>query len=66
MEDVLQADSREEAREMTVREEYQRIEEQILSSQATLSQNTRGRERPEEECPLRTPYQRDRDRIIHC
>ena len=51
---------------MTVREEYQRIEEQILSSQATLSQNTRGRERPEEECPLRTPYQRDRDRIIHC
>src|SRR4051794_32639102 len=24
------------------------------------------RERPEEECGLRTPFQRDRDRIVHC
>jgi dGTPase len=24
------------------------------------------RERPEEECTLRTPFQRDRDRIVHC
>lgn len=51
---------------MTVREEYQQLESRYLSPLAALSQNTRGRERPEEECPLRTPYQRDRDRIIHC
>lgn len=51
---------------MTFREEYQQMEAQLLSPCATLSRNTRGRERPEEECPLRTPYQRDRDRIIHC
>lgn len=25
----------------------------------------RGRARPEEECPLRLPYQRDRDRVLH-
>ena len=28
--------------------------------------NTRGRKIPETECELRTCYQRDRDRIIHC
>ena len=49
---------------MTVREEIQRMEAQTLSPAASLSQNTRGRERPEEECSLRTPYQRDRDRIL--
>ncbi|MFV0413962.1 MAG: deoxyguanosinetriphosphate triphosphohydrolase [Oscillospiraceae bacterium] len=51
---------------MTVREVTQQIEAKTLSPYAVLSQNTKGRERPEEECPLRTPYQRDRDRIIHC
>ena len=51
---------------MTVLEEIQRMEAQTLSPAASLSQNTLGRERPEEECSLRTPYQRDRDRILHC
>lgn len=51
---------------MTVRERTQKLEEQILSPFASLSQNTLGRDTPEEECSLRTPYQRDRDRIIHC
>ncbi len=51
---------------MTVRERTQEIERETLSFEAALSQNTRGREFPEEECDLRTPYQRDRDRIIHC
>jgi len=32
---------------------------------ATLARDTRGRTRPEPECPVRTPFQRDRDRIIH-
>lgn len=42
------------------------IERELLSPFATLSENTKGRARPEPECPLRTPFQRDRDRIIHC
>lgn len=51
---------------MTPREQTMAIERQTLSPFATLSENTKGRGRPEEECPLRTPFQRDRDRIIHC
>lgn len=51
---------------MTVRERTQSIEEKILSPYAALSKNTQGRDAPEEECDLRTPYQRDRDRILHC
>lgn len=37
-----------------------------LSPYATFSDSTKGRAWPEDECPLRTPFQRDRDRIIHC
>jgi dGTPase len=40
-------------------------EEQWLSPLAVRSYETRGRETPEEECRLRTPFQRDRDRIVH-
>ncbi len=41
-------------------------EEQWLSPLAARSYETRGRARDEEdECPLRTPFQRDRDRILH-
>ncbi len=50
----------------SIREQSQALERQTLSPRATLSENTLGRDIPEEECPLRTPYQRDRDRIIHC
>jgi dGTPase len=41
-------------------------EKNFLSSRAKLSCNSRGRARIEPECPLRTAYQRDRDRIVHC
>jgi dGTPase len=41
-------------------------EEGWLSPLAVRSYETRGRETPEEECRLRTPFQRDRDRIVHC
>ena len=51
---------------MTVRERTEQIERGILSPFATLSENTRGRLRQEEPCPIRTAFQRDRDRIIHC
>jgi dGTPase len=40
-------------------------EERWLSPLAVRSYETRGRERPEEDCRIRTPFQRDRDRIVH-
>src|SRR5919198_1132334 len=40
-------------------------EERSLSPLAVRSYETRGRLRDEEECRLRTPFQRDRDRILH-
>ena len=36
-----------------------------LSPHAVHSYETKGRERPEEPCSVRTPFQRDRDRIVH-
>lgn len=41
------------------------FEDLILSPFATKSNKTSGRENPEEPCPMRTEFQRDRDRIIH-
>ena len=40
-------------------------EEAALSPLAVHSYRTRGREREEEDCGVRTPFQRDRDRIVH-
>jgi dGTPase len=40
-------------------------EEAWLSPHAVRSYETRGRAREEDECRLRTPFQRDRDRILH-
>ena len=51
---------------MTVRERIEQRERETLSPYAALSAKTRGRERPIDPCPVRTDYQRDRDRIIHC
>ncbi len=39
--------------------------EESLSPLAVRSFETRGRSRPEEESAVRTPFQRDRDRIVH-
>ena len=50
---------------MTVREQTQQIERQILSPGALCSADSRGRVRPEAPCPLRTCFQRDRDRVVH-
>ena len=41
------------------------VEERALSPLAVRSYETRGRARAEEECLVRTPFQRDRDRILH-
>src|SRR5437899_12813718 len=40
-------------------------EERWLSPLAVRSYETRGRLRTEDECGVRTPFQRDRDRIVH-
>ncbi len=40
-------------------------EKQFLSKYATKSNQTKGRIKTEEECPMRTEFQRDRDRIIY-
>ena len=48
-----------------IREEKYEREKKTLSPRASLACNSRGRMRPEEECSVRTEYQRDRDRIIH-
>jgi len=44
----------------------QENEKKILCDRACLSVNSRGRAVPEDECNVRTCFQRDRDRIIHC
>ncbi len=50
---------------MTIREETQERELQFFSPYAAFSAKSRGRERPETPCDIRTDYQRDRDRILH-
>jgi len=50
-----------DAHETRVRE----LEDQWLSPLAVRSYDTRGRLRDEDDCRLRTPFQRDRDRILH-
>ena len=51
---------------MLIREKQEQQEHEILSPYASFSDQSRGRDREEEQCDLRTVYQRDRDRIIHC
>lgn len=50
---------------MTIREQTWEIEDRLLSPRAQRAAKTRGRAHPLEECPIRTCYQRDRDRIVH-
>lgn len=50
---------------MTIRENIEELELRTLSPFASCSRNSRGRDRYETECDIRTVYQRDRDRIVH-
>ena len=50
---------------MTLREESEQRERQLLSPRAVLASESRGRARPEEECQVRTCFQRDTDRIVY-
>ena len=51
---------------MSIRENLERMGEISLSPFATLSVNSRGRDREEPQCDIRPVFQRDRDRILHC
>ncbi len=48
-----------------MREKTEAKELQYLSEYATKSAQTKGRARDEQKCPMRTDFQRDRDRIIY-
>ena len=50
---------------MGIREEYEELEIRLLHPKAAKSRFSRGREKPEPPCSVRTAFQRDRDRIIH-
>ena len=50
---------------MSSREEWERLERQILSPKAAFADEA-VRDRPDEPCAYRTAFQRDRDRILHC
>jgi dGTPase len=51
---------------MTLREQLEAREREILAPEAARSADSRGRLRPEREDDVRPAFQRDRDRIIHC
>ncbi len=51
---------------MNIREESERLEREILSPNACFAAESRGRHLPETPCDIRTCFQRDRDRILHC
>ena len=51
---------------MLIRKEIEGREKKFLSAYATLAAESQGRQKPEAECPFRTAFQRDRDKIIHC
>ncbi len=51
---------------MTIRETLEQWEIEYLSPYASHSKDSKGRLKEEEQCDIRTVFQRDRDRIIHC
>lgn len=51
--------------EVNIREQQEKRERESLSPYASFSSESKGRDRFEEPCDIRTIYQRDRDRIMH-
>lgn len=62
--------SRRETKSLVVRQlnirQLTEEKEESFSPYAAKSRLSKGRLRPEEPCPIRAAFQRDRDRIIHC
>lgn len=52
-------------KELKIRQKVELREHQELSPYASYADESRGRDRQEEQCDIRTVYQRDRDRILH-
>lgn len=52
-------------RERSIREMAEEREYEVLSPYAAHAGDSKGREREEPQCDIRTVYQRDRDRILH-
>jgi dGTPase len=50
----------------TPRERTEQLEREVLSSRAVLAAETKGRDRDEPLDHIRSVFQRDRDRILHC
>lgn len=50
---------------VTIREELEQREREILAPWASFSALSKGRSVPEEQCDIRPVFQRDRDRILH-
>ena len=50
---------------MTPREHREQVEASLLGPRACRAKDSRGRQRPEEECSIRTCFQRDIDRIVY-
>ena len=50
---------------MSIREEFEKREQNFMSPFGCLSSETRGRARKEKSCPVRTAFQLDRDRIVY-
>ena len=50
---------------MTPREHREQVEASLLGPRACQAKDSRGRQRPEEECSIRTCFQRDIDRIVY-
>jgi dGTPase len=64
---ILERDESNMARvNITIREQLEEREREILSPYAMLSVNSKGRVRHEAQCDIRPVFQRDRDRILHC
>jgi dGTPase len=50
---------------MSVREEYEKRERELICEFGCLSSESKGRLADEDRCPIRTEFQRDRDRILY-
>ncbi len=50
---------------MPIREEFEKRERTFISPFGCLSADSRGRQKPEPRCPIRTDFQLDRDRIVY-
>ena len=50
---------------MNIREQQESREHEYMSPYSSFSDESRGRDKPEPQCDMRTIYQRDRDRILH-